>query len=78
MLAVEPATVKTDMTSWVPRSYFLIEPDLLVKRALGMLGYEQETIGAKRHIALYQQMQWLSLEAQATARFLQMQPFLSH
>ena len=78
VLAVEPATVKTAMTSWVPRSYFLIKPDLLVKRALGMLGYEHETIGAKRHMALYQQKQWYSLEAQATARYLQMQPFLSH
>jgi hypothetical protein len=42
-----------------------------------MLGYEEETIGAKRHIALYQQMQWLSLEAQANDRYLQMRPFLS-
>jgi short-subunit dehydrogenase len=78
VLAVEPSTVKTDMTSWVPRGYFLIEPDLLVKRALRMLGYEQETIGAKRHIALYLQMQWLSLEVQAATRNLQMQPFLPH
>lgn len=76
VLAVEPATVKTAMTTWVPRSYFLIEPALLVQRVLRKLGYEEETIGAKRHMALYQQSQWLSKEAQVTARFLQMQPFL--
>ena len=73
VLAVEPATVKTNMTSWIPRSYFLIEPDLLVTRVLGTLGYERETIGAKRHMAQYEQVRWRSLEVQVSARYLRMQ-----
>jgi len=73
VLAVEPATVKTNMTSWIHGSYFLIEPDLLVTRVLGTLGYERETIGAKRHMAQYEQVRWRSLEVQVSARYLRMQ-----
>lgn len=75
VLSVNPATVDTNMTNRIPRSYSLIDPNVLVARVLRALGYEKETMGAKRHIAQYELVKWRELEGQVSARYLRMQAF---
>ena len=73
VVAVEPATVRSGMTAWLPESYFVLDSDLLVQRTLRKLGYQKETMGAKRHMALYELTKWRDLEIQVSRRYLEMQ-----